>query len=507
MGSQRTSENNQQRINIRHAAGNSQQAVTNGQQSANSSQRPANNGQYSANNSQHPVADDKSMILARFIRLCSAVLASPMPHETSALIVNRISELVRVDRAVLVRLNGKYAITAVSGGGTAAQDSSFADAVEAVRNEYGDKQDPMLVPSENGTGQGKSRKSPLGSCLPLQKAQQAMGGTTILWLPLWLNRDGKVPPDYALWLERWHGRLWEKADVDLLYHTALFLGHGLVGQRVAKIQSKNRFLRLIAVLILLVMLIFPVASSVTAPVRVVPDRPHHIFAPMDGILKNLLVQPGQWVEKGTTLFRYDSRVLDKRLDEAYRNVAVAKAKLARLQGAAHRDPLSRSELPIQQLEVERAEADVAFYAKQQARAEVKTGKAGVIVLDDPDALIGASLQTGQIVLSVADPSSTKLRIMVPASDVGILKKGARVGIRLDSNPLRSVPASIIRIGFDIKLAENQVPSVLAEAIWSEKQPEVQPGQKGSAKVFGSTTYLGLQLLRKPLVKLRTLTGL
>lgn len=441
----------------------------------------------------------REMVLARFIRLCSAVLSTPVSREAAALIVNRISEIVRVDRAVLIQLRGKDAILALTGGGAAAQDSSFADAVEALRRQYRDRQDPAVIPAN-------ARGEDIPDSAHLQKVRNAMGGTSILWLPLWMDRDGKIPPAHALWLERWQGQAWERGDVELLQHAALFLGHGLARPRTI-IRSKRRVLRIVMLLLLIFFLALPVTSSVTAPARVVPDRPHYIFAPMDGILKDLLVQPGQWVEKDEILFRYDARVLDKRLDEAYRNVAVAKAKFVRLEGAAHRDREARAELPIQQLEVERAEADVDFFTKQRDRAEVRTAKPGVIVLDDPESLIGAAIQTGQIVLSIADPSQTKLRIMVPASDAGFLKQGARVSIRLDSDPLKSLPAVITRIGFDIKLSENQVPSVMVEAVWSGDTPQVQPGQKGAAKIFGESARLGMQILRKPLIKLRSFIGL
>lgn len=440
----------------------------------------------------------REMVLARFIRLCSSTLASPMEKESAAIIVNRISEIVRVDRAVLVRLSGKEAICAVTGGGNAAQDSSFADAVEYVRRMYRDRLDPIVVPP----GQGSS-KGPSGHLIDIQNA---MGGTSVLWLPLWLNQDAKIPAEYALWLERWHGSAWNGADIELLGHAALFLGHSMARPRRAMVRPKKGMIKAIAALALIVALAWPVTSSVTAPVRVVPDRPYHIFAPMDGILKDLHVMPGDTVRENEILFRYDSRVLDKRLDEARRNVAVARAKLARLQGAAHRDPQARAEVPVQQLEVERAEADVDFYANQLARAEVRTARPGVIVLDDPDALIGAALQTGQAVLSVADPSQTKLRIMVPASDIGFLKEGAQVKVRMDSDPLKSLPAGITRIGFEVVLSQDQIPSVLAEATWVGKTPAPQPGQKGSAKIFGKTTSLGMQILRKPLIAMRKLTG-
>jgi len=451
----------------------------------------------------------REVILVRFIRLCSSILAAPMPLESAALIVNRISEIVRVDRAVLVRLTGGHAITAVTGGGVAAQDSSFADAVEAVRKKYRKYHEPVVVPPLTKNGEESSSGHQVASP-HVRKVQQAMSGTSILWLPLWLTRDTKIPPEYALWLERWHGVSWEKADIELLQHAAVFLGHGLVRPQSAISQSRNRLIRIAAGLMILIFLALPVTSSVTAPMRVIPDRPYHIFAPMDGILKELRVQPGQRVKKDDILFKYDDRVLEKRLDEAYRNVAVARAKLAKLEGAAHRDPQARSELPVQQLEVERAEADVEFFKNQLSRADVRTAKPGVIVLDDPDALVGAAIQTGQMVLSVADPCLTKLRIMVPASDVGFIKEGSQVKVSLDSDPLNSLPAVITRIGFDVKLSEEQVPSLLAEAVWSDADKaahKVQPGQKGVTKIFGGTTFLGIQILRKPLIALRTFTGI
>ncbi|QTA82539.1 Biotin-lipoyl like domain-containing protein [Desulfonema limicola] len=442
--------------------------------------------------------DPRQVVLARFIRFCSSVFSTPLPQEAAALTVNRISEMVRVDRAVLVKLHGKNPIIAVTGGGPAAQDSSFADAVEAVLQRYKNSQKTAIVPR---IPENAKESSP-----HLWQIQQAMGGTRILWLPLWLSHDDSIQPQHALWLERWHGHPWEKQDIDLLQHAALFLGHGLMRPRV-ETRSKKRFTRIAAFIILIIFLAMPVTSSVTAPARISPDRPYYIFAPMDGILKELFVRPGQWVEKDDILFRYDSRVLDKRLDEAYRNVAAARAKFAKLEGAAHRDPDARAELPVQRLEVERAESDARFFANQRARADVKNARPGVIVLDDPDALIGSSLQTGQAVMSVADPSQTKLRIMVPASDIGFLAKGARVSIRLDSAPLKSYPAIITRIGFEVQISEEQIPSVLAEAIWVGNPPDVRTGQKGTAKIIGKSTFMIMQILRKPLIAIRTFLGL
>lgn len=192
----------------------------------------------------------REVILARFIRLCSAILSAPLTQEAAALTVNRISELVRVDRAVLIRVRGKNPILAVTGGGTAAQDTSFADAVRAVSKKYRDRQGAVLLSSDES------------QIMSVRKVQQAMGGTHILWLPLWLDRDGKIPASHALWLERWYRVPWDKADVELLQHAALFLGHGLERPRGSIVRSGKRFVRTAVMLAAIFLTALPDRKSV-----------------------------------------------------------------------------------------------------------------------------------------------------------------------------------------------------------------------------------------------------
>lgn len=440
----------------------------------------------------------RETLLARFIRLCADTFTQPSVSEAGALVVNRVSEIVPLDRAVLVRLAaGGPAIQAVTGGGTVAPDSAFAAAVTQLRRMYGTRPEAVIVPPAS-----RERNAALTR---LDDIQKSMGGTHVLWLPLWRTRDNSLPPEHALWLERWHDRPWEKGDVEMLQHAALFFGHALSREK-AVTRGGRRFRKWGLATILALLFLFPVNASVSAPARVVPDRPYYVFAPMDGIVKDLFVQPGQRVRPGDPLFRYDARVLDQRLEEAYQNVAVAKAKMAKLEGAAHRDPDARAELAVQELEVRRAEAEADFFRRQRERADVRSAREGVIVLDDPDALVGAAVQTGQTVLSVADPEKTRIRVMVPASDIGLLHQGARVSVSLDSDPLKRYGAALTRVGFEVTVSETGVASVMAEAIWLEEVPRVHPGQKGTVRVFGDTTVLGWQILRKPYIRVKTLLG-
>jgi len=321
-------------------------------------------------------------------------------------------------------------------------------------------------------------------------------------LPEWSRDKG-----YALWLERWNNSPWTPEEIRLISHAAVFFEHALCMPRKKHSESvgKKSAAGLFLIILFLLMWI-PVYSRINAPAQVVPDHPYYVFAPFDGIVEDLSVQPGENVKKGDMIFRYDTRVLKKQLEEAQRGVAAALAELARLEGAAYSDEDARAKIPVQKLEVERKQAEVAFLHTQLERSEVKTDAEGVVVLDDPDALIGASLQTGELVLSVADPSRTKLRIMVPVTDAGLLQEGSNVILRLDSDPLRAIHARIERIGFDVRMSETHIPSILTEAVW-EGKAAVTPGQRGMARIQGPKVFLGLQLFRKPLISLRNLLGI
>jgi len=439
--------------------------------------------------------NSSEQLLVRFIRLCGDALGVSSRQEAAALIVNRIAEISRTDRAVLVTLRGRDPLLAVSGGAEVAQDHAFADAMRSLRELHLEVSVGVLVKALDDAGTHPA----------LFQLQQEMEGTALLWLPLSIGADEAERPEYALCLQRWSGVSWHQNDLQLLQHAAPFLGQALQRQRKKQRSSQRRWWWAGAGL-LLASLFLPVTASITAPMKIIADRPDYLFASMDGIVRELHVRPGQWVEAGAPLFSFDARVLDKRLQEARQKVAVVRAELMSQQAAAYGDSKARAEVPVKQLQVEQAEADVRFYRQQRQRADVKAEHAGVVVLDDPEALIGASLRTGELVMSLADPQRVKARLMVAAGDVGLVHEDAEMELRLDYDPFRVLAAKVSNIGFEVRLSEDQVPSVIVDGVWAKTPQGVRPGQRGVAKVFADKTLLGVQLLRKPWLALRGFFG-
>ncbi|MCB1733942.1 MAG: HlyD family efflux transporter periplasmic adaptor subunit [Gammaproteobacteria bacterium] len=439
-------------------------------------------------------------LLGRVAQVTEAGLRAATTKEAGALLVNRIAEVVATDRVVLIELGLRPRLVNVSGGGVIEQDSRFSEAVALLNRRLRGQSNGVVVPDEPAEG-GDAH---------LRDRQAAMRGTRILWLPL--PFDGQASGDqiqYALWLERWRGQNWLPDEVAFLNRAAVFFGQTLRPRagRMRERLSKRKIVAVILAAFVGAMMI-PIESSSIAPARVVPAHPNYVFAPLEGVLMELEVKPGQEVKTGDILFRYDARVIDKKLDESVREVAVARAELERLEGAAFRDAEARSKLPVQRLEVELSESNLEFLRTQRERADVRATADGVVVLDDPDGLIGRPLQLGEQVFSIADPADTKIRMMVPSSDSGLIEEGQRVELRLDRDPLKSIAATVTRVGFDIVMSEEHVPSVMTEAAWAADIPGgVQPGQRGSAKLISKPQPLWKQIFRKPLIKLREITGL
>ncbi|MGB0721691.1 MAG: HlyD family efflux transporter periplasmic adaptor subunit [Gammaproteobacteria bacterium] len=438
------------------------------------------------------------LTLTRFVQVTGAALSADSTKGAMAAVVNRVADILPADRVVLVNLRGRGRIEAVSGGGQVAQDSRFGYAVSTLVKRYRSHVKPFEVPDERG------RKKPHTQIVEIQ---QSMEGTRIAWMPLRLSKSDKEPL-FALWMERWGAkRQWRPEELELLNHLSVFFGNAISRRRGAIGRNRKRLIFSVVALTIIASLFIPIRNSTTAPLSVVPEQPTYVFAPLEGILKELKVRPGQMVSAGDILFSYDSRVLDKGLEESRRKVEVARAELERLEGASFRDPEAQARIPVQQLEVQRAEEDLAFYQYQRDRADVKATVDGMVVLDDPDALIGLPIEVGQMVMQLADPEQSKLRVYVPASDVGLVREGAEMEVRLDRSPLRSLPARVTRVGFDIVPSDEDVPSLLVDGRWATGVEGIRPGQRGSGKIFSEPRALGLQIFRKPLISLREITGL
>ena len=318
----------------------------------------------------------------------------------------------------------------------------------------------------------------------------------------------------GLWLERWSGVLWTEQECTLL--SALALGYGGAWERlhprrplVEKLNTIARKKRTMAAfaLVIALLMFLRLPLRVVAPCEVTPEDPFVVTAPLNGVVEDIRVRPGDPVRKGQLLFVYDKRVAEEELNVAREQVDIMESSLDRARMQAFADPRARSEISIleHRLKQEQARLELAKY--NAARLEVRAEVDGVAELSDPEKWRGRPVSVGERVLSVVDPHQTKVRIQVPEDDNMDFNLDHPVKILLNVFPETAMEARLSYVSSEVIPGWQGVPGVQAEAEWIDRDPRVKIGLKGSSVLYGQNVSLAYWLFRKPWAGINNFLGL
>jgi multidrug resistance efflux pump len=336
-------------------------------------------------------------------------------------------------------------------------------------------------------------------------------GLQAVWLPL----PPGAGPELGLCFERWGEAGWLQSQTQAL--TSLACWYGLAWSAVRSTPAALRDWlarwKTVTLLGLLVGLVAALALvrlplRIVAPCQVVPVEPLAVTAPLDGVIERVLVQPGQPVQAGAVLARYDSRAIRERRNIAAQQVQVVQAQLQQAQVGGFDDPADRAEIALLQNRLEQERARLALAEYQLGQATITAPQAGQVAIDDPTAWRGRPVMTGQRLLMLIDPQRTKLHIDLPTDDRIAFDHDRPVRIMLHAQPDRTFKAELSYIAPQTQTSDRGVVSFPAEAAWSNSWSSSPPrvGLSGTAVIYGQPVCLGYWLGRKPLAWLRTHLG-
>ncbi|MQX35600.1 efflux RND transporter periplasmic adaptor subunit [Roseospira navarrensis] len=337
-----------------------------------------------------------------------------------------------------------------------------------------------------------------------------------LFVPL---RDPDGGPLGALLFVR--DGVWRDSHVDLLRRLAAIYGLAWAWRRRPGLWTRFRRglrrvprWRLLALVLVAAVMAVPVRLSVLAPAEVVARDPAVVRAPLDGVVRRVLVEPNEAVAQGQVLFELDRTRLAGQLAVSQTALATEQARLERATQQAFADARAKADLAVLQSRIEERRAEVARLQDQLDRATVTAPRAGTAVLDDPSTWIGRPVATGERVLSVADPADVEVEAWVSPDDMIPLDPGAPVTLFLNVDPVRPVPARLRTLSYAAAEQPNGLfahrarAAIVAEEEGAGEGEGAPPrlGLKGTARLDGETVPLGYWLLRKPLAVARRTFG-
>jgi hypothetical protein len=446
--------------------------------------------------SKHPLATINKLIIK--------ALEARNTQSFLFVVVNDTYQLMKYDQAIVWRIQkDKVKMLAISGQTTVNAFSemhlTLTDIVDAIK----DKGTAQMIDGEK-----------LSQYQDKWETYQKQNQTGVLWLPIYSDKKLVL----GLWLEKWNVTKQEEPDPKTmsLLQDYLLKGYGAAwskhtskfGLGKMKAQRILKFWLLLGVVLLVLVSFIRVPLRIAAPCEVIPKEPYIVTAPLEGVISEIVVHPGDRVNKGEPLVKYDARVPQRELNIVEKEMEIAKAKLSKSETGGIRDPQVLQDLEINRLQLERAKVSYNYQKQRFDLLTIDAPVAGIVVIESPDEWRGRPVQVGEKIMTIIDLASTKVKMWVPADDNIEFNKEASIRIFLNANPAITFTAKLDYISSEVVLSDTNVPSFIAEAEWEHADSAtIKPGSKGTAILSGEKVSLFYYVARKPFAYLRRKLGM
>ncbi|MGQ0656315.1 MAG: efflux RND transporter periplasmic adaptor subunit [Betaproteobacteria bacterium] len=250
----------------------------------------------------------------------------------------------------------------------------------------------------------------------------------------------------------------------------------------------------------------PVRLSVLAPAEITPVRPIPVTSPLDGVVREIVVQPNQVVKADERLVVLDDTSLRNRLELASRSLDISRADLQRAIFKSFTDDASRLELQVLNARVQEKQAEVVYLTELLKKTVLSAPQGGIAIFSSQEDWRGRPVQVGERVMMIADPSIIDVTVYVPPDDAVELEPGGEVHVLLHVDPLTPLVARIERSSYEAILAPDGTLAYVVRAQLIRGQGLPRIGLRGTAKIYAEEVPLAYYLLRKPLAAARRSLG-
>lgn len=222
----------------------------------------------------------------------------------------------------------------------------------------------------------------------------------------------------------------------------------------------------------------PLPYPVRATCELQPVVRRVIAAPFDGVLLHATARAGEVVTEGQLLAEMDGRELRSQLAEAIANreraakesdQALAEGRIAESRMAA--------------LEAEGLAKEIELLEYRRSHLEVRSPINGLILRGDLERSEGAPMRVGDALFEVGPLERLVAEIAVDATDVPLVKPGARVTVKFESHANDTITSTILRVAPKSEWIEDRN-VFLCEAEIANPEGTLRAGLEGKAKIEG-----------------------
>jgi hypothetical protein len=359
---------------------------------------------------------------------------------------------------------------------------------------------------ESGTRLAQYQKADLPPELSAQ--WDAHGDQYLIWCPL-RSASGVNLGAFLMWREQAlsesEGRVLGNWLNAASYSLAALKGKPFARPGFVWTARRKHIALAVAVMVFLLMFM-PVRLSVLAQAEIVAREPLVVRSPMDGIISSLHVRPNAVVVEGALLLKLDDTELQTRQDVAEQTLAISRAQYRQAGQAAAFDANAKASLRVLALESEKRQSEVEYVSSLLERSDIEADRGGVVIMPNPDELIGKPVVTGERLMTIADPLDTQLEAWLSVGDDITLLFDAHIEFFPNVAPDKKYSGRLRRMDYRAEPAASGELAYRIRGDFEEGQILPRIGMRGTAKLYGAPVTLGYYLLRRPLATVRRWLG-
>lgn len=268
----------------------------------------------------------------------------------------------------------------------------------------------------------------------------------------------------------------------------------------ATLRGKRMAAWAAAVFGLAILLAIPAPHYVAADCQCEPSTRRILTAPFDAQLAESFVKPGDVVEAGQLLARFEGVEIASEIESL-------DAERKRIQ-QQHDAAIAKGEASVAAeaaLELRSITSRLDLARQRKKRLELRSPIAGVVVSGDLEEAVGAALAIGQTMLEVAPLERMTAEIYVDESDVSLVSAGQPVSLRFEGASGDEFETTVARIFPRAEIVEGENVYV-AEGDITGESASLAPGMRGRAQIYDGWRPLAWTLFRKPYLAIRRFWG-
>lgn len=374
------------------------------------------------------------------LQLYATVVSHERFNVAATAFATEVASVLNFDRVSVGFVDGGYAkLVAISHSADLESETDLVRAIAEAMDEALEQGATIVYPARPG-------ERPAITLAHALLGRQHGGGGAVCTIPLVSNGAAFG----AVTLQRVAGQPPDREDIAAYEHLACLIGPVLRLKRdnerpwYSRIRQQLRAgwqhlrapgsVRLKAtvygtIVLLAAVLFLPIEYRVSAPARLEGSIQRVLVAPADGFLRHAHVRPGDSVSAGQVLVELAEEDLE--LERRRRMSELAQHENAAVGAMARSD---RPQYAINQAKASEAHTQLNLVEQQLARSRLQAPFDGIVIKGDLTQSLGAPVQRGETLLTIAPAREFRLIMEVDERDIAGVVSGQRGQLALAALP-------------------------------------------------------------------------